>query len=52
MSRGDQAERRPGHVVLVLWAREKLADDMGIPDDGARFSFGLTDDGSVILPTS
>ena len=23
-------------VVLVLWARDKLADDMGIPDDGAR----------------
>jgi uncharacterized glyoxalase superfamily protein PhnB len=22
-------------VVLVLWARDKLADDMGIPDDGA-----------------
>ncbi|MFN8218406.1 MAG: VOC family protein [Solirubrobacterales bacterium] len=25
-------------VVLVLWAREKLADDMGIADDGARWS--------------
>jgi predicted lactoylglutathione lyase len=25
-------------VVLVLWAREKLAEDMGIPDDGARWS--------------
>jgi uncharacterized protein len=25
-------------VVLVLWAREKLADDMGILDDGARWS--------------
>jgi uncharacterized protein len=25
-------------VVLVLWAREKLADDIGIPDDGARWS--------------
>ena len=25
-------------VVVVLWAREKLAEDMGIPDDGARWS--------------
>lgn len=25
-------------VVLVLWSREKLAQDMGIPDDGARWS--------------
>jgi len=25
-------------VVLVLWAREKLAPDMGIRDDGARWS--------------
>ena len=25
-------------VVLVLWAREKLAADMGIADDGARWS--------------
>jgi predicted lactoylglutathione lyase len=25
-------------VVLVLWARDKLAADMGIPDDGARWS--------------
>jgi predicted lactoylglutathione lyase len=25
-------------VVLVLWAREKLAEDMGIPDDGAHWS--------------
>jgi predicted lactoylglutathione lyase len=25
-------------VVLTLWAREKLAEDMGIPDDGARWS--------------
>ena len=25
-------------VVLVLWAREKLAADMGIPDDGANWS--------------
>lgn len=25
-------------VVLVLWARDKLAADMGIPDDGGRWS--------------
>src|SRR3954454_2197418 len=25
-------------VVLVLWSREKLAADMGIADDGARWS--------------
>jgi len=25
-------------VILVLWARDKLADDMGVPDDGARWS--------------
>ena len=25
-------------VVVVLWGREKLAADMGIPDDGARWS--------------
>ena len=25
-------------VVLVLWARDKLAPDMGIRDDGARWS--------------
>jgi uncharacterized protein len=25
-------------VVLVLWARQKLAEDLGIPDDGARWS--------------
>jgi predicted lactoylglutathione lyase len=25
-------------VVLVLWGREKLAEDMGIPDDGASWS--------------
>jgi predicted lactoylglutathione lyase len=81
-------------VVLVLWSREKLAADMGVADDGARWGgialahnvasdeevdrivqearangaeisrdldghvwevahnpgFGLTDDGSVILP--
>ena len=25
-------------VVLVLWAREKLAADMGLPDEGASWS--------------
>jgi uncharacterized protein len=25
-------------ALLTLWARDKLADDMGIPDDGARWS--------------
>jgi uncharacterized protein len=25
-------------VVLVLWSREKLAADMGLPDDGAGWS--------------
>jgi uncharacterized protein len=25
-------------VVIVLWARDKLAPDMGIPDDGHRWS--------------
>ncbi len=25
-------------VVLVLWGREKLAADMGVPDDGASWS--------------
>ena len=25
-------------VILVLWGREKLGPDMGIPDDGARWS--------------
>ena len=28
-------------VVLVLWAREKLAEDSGIADDGARWG-GIT----------
>jgi predicted lactoylglutathione lyase len=28
-------------VVLVLWAREKLATDTGVADDGARWS-GIT----------
>jgi uncharacterized protein len=25
-------------VILVLWARAKLADDMGVPDEGAGWS--------------
>ena len=25
-------------IVVTLWAREKLADDMGIADDGARWA--------------
>ncbi len=25
-------------VVLVVWARDKLSPDIGIPDDGARWS--------------
>jgi predicted lactoylglutathione lyase len=25
-------------VIVVLWAREKLAEDMGIPDNGASWS--------------
>ena len=25
-------------VILVLWGRDKLADDMGVPDDGATWS--------------
>jgi len=25
-------------VILALWAREKLSPDLGIPDDGARWS--------------
>ena len=29
---------RANGVVVVLWSREKLADDMGIPDDGAGWS--------------
>ena len=27
-----------GGVVIVLWERGKLADDVGIPDEGARWS--------------
>jgi predicted lactoylglutathione lyase len=29
--------RAANGVVLVLWSRAKLAADMGIPDDGARW---------------
>jgi predicted lactoylglutathione lyase len=25
-------------IILALWAREKLAPDLGVPDDGARWS--------------
>jgi uncharacterized protein len=25
-------------IILALWAREKLGPDLGIPDDGARWS--------------
>src|SRR5437870_93469 len=25
-------------IILALWGREKLGPEMGIPDDGARFS--------------
>ena len=33
----DTAFFQANGVVLVLWSREKLAADMGIPDDGARW---------------
>jgi len=33
----DTAFFQANGVVLVLWARDKLAEDMGIPDDGARW---------------
>jgi len=33
----DTAFFQANGVVLVLWARDKLAGDMGIPDDGARW---------------
>jgi len=29
---------RANGLILTLWAREKLSADMGIPDDGARWS--------------
>jgi predicted lactoylglutathione lyase len=34
----DTAFFQANGVVLVLWARDKLAADMGIADDGARWS--------------
>ena len=34
----DTAFFRANGVVLVLWGRDKLAADMGIRDDGARWS--------------
>jgi len=37
----ETAFYRANGVVLVLWAREKLAADSGIADDGARWS-GIT----------
>jgi uncharacterized glyoxalase superfamily protein PhnB len=37
----DTAFFHANGVVLVLWARDKLADDTGIPDDGARWG-GIT----------
>jgi uncharacterized protein len=33
----DTAFFEAGGTVLVLWAREKLAEDSGISDDGARW---------------
>lgn len=33
----DTAFFQANGVVLVLWGRDKLAADMGIPDDGARW---------------
>jgi predicted lactoylglutathione lyase len=37
----DTAFFQANGVVLVLWARDKLAHDTGIPDDGARWG-GIT----------
>jgi uncharacterized protein len=34
----DTAFFQANGVVLALWGRDKLAADMGIPDDGARWS--------------
>jgi predicted lactoylglutathione lyase len=34
----DTAFFQANGVVLVLWSREKLAADMGVPDDGASWS--------------
>jgi uncharacterized protein len=32
---------RAGGTIIVLWARSKLADEAGIPDEGARWG-GIT----------
>jgi predicted lactoylglutathione lyase len=34
----ETAFLRANGVVLVLWGREKLAAEMGVPDDGAAWS--------------
>jgi uncharacterized protein len=34
----ETAFYQAGGLVFTLWAREKLSDDMGIPDDGASWS--------------
>jgi uncharacterized protein len=34
----DTAFYQGNGVIITLWGREKLAPDMGIPDDGARWS--------------
>jgi predicted lactoylglutathione lyase len=34
----DTAFFQANGVIVVLWDRDKLAADMGIPDDGARWS--------------
>jgi hypothetical protein len=34
----ETAFLQANNVVLVLWGRDKLATDMGIPDDGASWS--------------
>jgi predicted lactoylglutathione lyase len=33
----DTAFFQANGSILVLWGRDKLAEDMGIPDDGARW---------------
>jgi predicted lactoylglutathione lyase len=34
----DTAFYQGNGVIITLWGREKLSPDMGIPDDGARWS--------------
>ena len=41
MEEQETAFYQANGVVLVLWSREKLADDSGIADSGARWS-GIT----------